>query len=137
MACTTKTLDYKCGCSTDVTGSAAYLRDQRFDISARLCPVCANALSERQSQATQRATELNKDLPSLTGTQKQIDWAETIRAKQAPGLRSLLATARTADATGQLLKLLQRADAKAWIDTRGRFYDHIWASITLYRHTPA
>lgn len=85
-----------------------------------LCPDCYRA--ERRAKAMDGIEALN--LPDLTGTSKQIAWAETLRGEVFHELKDLEKKAEKAaesdERTAEFLTWLKsQTDAKFWIDKRG------------------
>lgn len=65
----------------------------------------------------------NRDLPLLTGTDRQISWASTIRTKRLAGITALCGVA-------DYHACLQVTDAKWWIDHRDRTAIDLMAAAT-------
>lgn len=69
-------------------------RDNRREwLATQPCPKCAKAAREAENAAKNaEAAEANKaaNLPTLTGTLKQIAWAESIRAEKLAYLKGLV-----------------------------------------------
>ena len=63
------------------------------------------------------------DLPLLTGTDRQISWASTIRTKRLAGITALCGVA-------DYHACLQVTDAKWWIDHRDRMDVDLMAAAT-------
>lgn len=109
-------------------------------LSGRECPDCyAARIAAERAAATEAAKEANTGLPALTGSPKQIEWAETIRAKGIKQLRELLAKIDAIDPesyAGQEEKIakareiiadrMARSDSKYWIDNRASTWDLNW-----------
>lgn len=98
-------------------------------LTARVCQDCYR---EQQRQAAAEATQ---DLPALTGSDKQIAWATTIRAEAATSLRELrdalapyLDTdpANAAAAIKIVDDTLAQTAASYWIDHRLTRYNRQW-----------
>lgn len=138
-------ITYSCGHKDTVTlfGPTAE-RDRKIEWmeSKGLCPECYKVhISEQREKASKEAAAQAKDLglPLLTGSVKQIAWAETIRRKSFEDLKrvvtgsdstvsDMLQRLQTAQDTGTaaekelsvaLLKLIREPSAKWWIDHRG------------------
>lgn len=107
----------------------------------RLCPDCyAAKLAAERAAESAAAAEAAKTagLPALTGSEKQIAWAEAIRAKQAAGLAAIdqalanAPAAANADAVriGReiIAATIARTAAKDWIDGRDMVLDRTWLS---------
>lgn len=95
-------------------------RDRKVEyLASNVCYECYKA------EQTSAAKEQNKDLPELTGSEKQIAWAESIRAKKIQSLKSLLAKVeempvndQTQKATNIINDTINNASSKFWIDNR-------------------
>lgn len=96
-----QTINYTCGHSEQQQMYGKHSeRDRRAEyLGQRDCPACAARKSAEQAKAN--------GLPTLTGSDKQIAWATTIRER---ALRLL--PAERAD------KLRPETSAKWWIDNR-------------------
>lgn len=107
----------------------------------RLCPDCYRAKieAERAAESAAAAEAAQAEgLPALTGTPKQIAWAEAIRAQQMPALRELAEklTQAPADANADAVRIAQEIVAAAlactsahdWIEARGRVVGPHWIS---------
>ncbi|MDI5862130.1 hypothetical protein, partial [Shewanella xiamenensis] len=82
--------------------------------------ICADCYS-KQLQAS--AVESSKILPVLTGTEKQIAWAETIRSTAVNQLKMLKGMIDTSDPEshnplGIIDNEIQQNDSGYWIDNR-------------------
>lgn len=92
---------------------------------------CMDCLRKEEHAAAAKA---NADLPALEGSEKQIAWAETIRAKQIAELVKLetdiIPTAKTPEiadkATEAINAVKARTKASDWIDTRFQEYGGDW-----------
>jgi hypothetical protein len=115
-------------------------RDRQAEYeSGRLCYECYKAEQAKQrTAASQTAAEAAKasGLPSLTGSDKQVAWAETIRAvavQSLNALRPMLQAApdrKAADiAIGIIDATLARTSAHDWIESRPTTYDRAWLSV--------
>jgi len=121
-------ITYQCGHTiTEQLYGKHTERQRRIEAAQyRLCPDCYRA------QQLAKATEANAELPALTGSEKQISWAEQIRAEIIGELIELENVVAASDATGPDVeaKKLQIAAAAAtlrantsatyWIDNRDR-----------------
>jgi hypothetical protein len=83
-------ITHSCGCKEthNIVGKES-LRDGKADwLASRMCAACY------KQDRTTKAAEATNHLPALTGTEKQVAWAVTIRAalilKLAEDLRQLL-----------------------------------------------
>jgi len=95
------------------------------------CPACEKAAAAaKHSAANAEAAEANAEagLATLQGSDKQIAWAETIRAQFIPGLQAKLAevqskaTEANADQVAGCVAMIQsivdEQSASYWIDSR-------------------
>lgn len=116
-------------------------RDRQAEYEAgKLCYECYKAKQAEQRAAESKAAAeaaQSSGLPALTGSEKQVAWAETIRAAAAQSLgalRPMLAAApeanrKTADiAIGIIDATLARTSAHDWIESRAISYDRAWLS---------
>ncbi|WP_454887267.1 hypothetical protein [Sphingomonas oryzagri] len=87
---------------------AADIEREARRLARRTCAACYR---EKRTHAAQADTVLLLDLPlaSLEGSDKQVSWAETIRARRIAALIK---------AAGDVAPLAGRRDAKWWIDHR-------------------
>ena len=90
-----------------------------------VCAECykAERLKNEKAQVA-RINEVYPDLPALTGTPNQIEWAERIRAKAIPALMEVVGK-RVAipEFVDFGRKIMARTDAEYWIDRRAKFQD--------------
>jgi hypothetical protein len=116
-------------------------RDRQAEYeSGNLCYECYKARqAEKHAAESNAAAEAaqSSGLPALSGSEKQIAWAETIRATAAQSLgalRPMIAAApeahrKTADiALGIIDATLARTSAHDWIESRAIRYDRDWLS---------
>lgn len=128
-------ITHSCGCTvthnivgTNVNGErerkAAWLAD-------RMCSECYRKHQQEQAKAD------NADLPALTGSDKQIVWAETIRATAHKGLTDALGYVDAnkdkdpvmADkAISVINETLAKSDSRFWIDNRAVVFDVRWVA---------
>jgi len=114
-------------------------RDRQAEYeSGKLCYECYKAEQAKQRAAeSQAAGEAAKSsgLPVLTGSEKQIAWAETIRASASQSLNAMRpmlqaapeANRKAADiAIGIIDATLARTSAHDWIESRATSYDRAW-----------
>lgn len=92
-------------------------------LESRDCTDCWKAQQERErAEASAKAAETTADLAPLTGSQKQIAWATTIRAKFVEAAKNLNdRTNNSSRRTGQLWltdRILEHTEARWWIDYR-------------------
>lgn len=136
-------ITYACGHSDDVQIYGPYSgRDAQAErLAQKLCPACyqAKLAAERAAESAAAAEQAKSSgLPSLTGSAKQIAWAESIRAKAAAQLAELSAKLDAAPATANhaaiaiareiISSTLAQTDARAWIDSRDTNCDQHWLS---------
>ena len=90
---------------------------------SKLCSECyqAELTKQRERENAEAAKDMN--LPALTGTEKQVAWAETIRQQLLADLDSFIYRSTRGEMNPQLLGALEqvksRAEARWWIDNRG------------------
>ncbi len=108
--------------------------------SGRLCRACYLAeQAKNRADESKAAAETAKasGMPALTGTEKQIAWAETIRAAAAHSLNAIRpaleaapeAHRKAADiALGIIDAAMGRTSARDWIESRETTYDRAWLS---------
>jgi len=95
------------------------------------CPTCEKAAREaRNAKANAAAAQANASagLPALQGSDKQIAWAETIRAQFIPGLQAKRAevqskatdenAALVTQAVDMIQSIIDEQSASYWIDSR-------------------
>ena len=95
-------------------------------LGERLCLTCYKAQQQVSSVQAARANANAGDVPALSGSEKQIAWAETIRAAAIAATSTLLreTEARTgtpppAEVTAAYERLTRQSAATWWIDRRG------------------
>lgn len=113
-------------------------RDSRQSwLEGRDCPDCFKAKRDAQNaQVAEKAAETAKTegLPTLTGSPKQVAWAEVIRAVKVAELRELQSklvetpenTEKVAAARSIIESRIAKSEAKYWIDNREREYGRTW-----------
>lgn len=121
---------FKCGCAGNVIvwgDEAQRTKIAKDKFSTRVCPQCykrrfeAN-VAEGEAEAREYAQQNN--LPPLSGTEKQVKWAMTIRHKLIQRILAIYDEGTTEQAkadTGMYAvrqKLINRASSKWWIDNR-------------------
>lgn len=126
--------------TVQITGPIAGRDRQAEYESGKLCYECYKAKQAKQRAAeSQAAAEAAKSagLPALTGSEKQVAWAETIRAAAAQSLNdmrptlqaALAANRKGADiALGIIDATLARTSAHDWIESRAAGYGRAWLS---------
>jgi Ni,Fe-hydrogenase I small subunit len=104
-------------------------RDRKIAwLEGQNCPDCRKAeFNAANAQAAAQVTDA--DLPELNGSEKQVNWARTIRAQKAPKIREILAhtvaayqkddmAAAVAMVERVAYQVLDNAEARYWIDSR-------------------
>lgn len=106
--------------------------------SGKLCYECYKAKqAEHRAAESKAAAEASQSagMPALTGSEKQVAWAQTIRAAAAQSLNALRtmlqaapeANRKAADiALGIIDGTLARTSAHDWIESRAVSYDRTW-----------
>ena len=138
-------ITYECGHTTreQLYGKMAQ-RERTIERALdRLCHDCyASKLAEERAAESAAAAEAAKDagLPELTGSEKQIAWAESIRAKQVAELIELDKVLATAPAKTPeqveavrigrevVADMISRTSAKDWIEGRDTIVSMQWLS---------
>lgn len=95
------------------------------------CPDCYRAAKEAEKTAkNEAAAKENKEagLPELTGTPKQVAWAETIRGEKIKSVKAVLAKLDKSNALyaivdGLVSEVINNPSAKYWIDNRDVKFD--------------
>ena len=137
------TITYACGHTTreQLYGPMAQ-RERTIERALdKLCPECYAAKIEAERAAESAAAAeaaKNAGLPALTGSEKQIAWAESIRAKQVEILLKLDHALANAPATANadavrisreiIAATIARTAAKDWIDGRDKPLGRVWLS---------
>lgn len=109
-------------CGTNVRGE----RDSKKTwLESRDCSECY-----RKAQADKAAAD-NQDLPALSGSAKQVAWAETIRAASKKSLeeaRNIINPdhPKAAEVADLIDATLAKTEARYWIDNRGIAFDARW-----------
>ena len=98
---------------------------------SKLCYDCyQQKLAEERERENREAAEAAKDmnLPALTGTEKQVAWAETIRQQLLADLDTFIYRSTRGEVNPQLLGALEqiksKTEARWWIDRRGMDMSH-------------
>jgi hypothetical protein len=150
-------VNYACGHSDrmQVYGPTKDRQDIADREGRKDCPDCwRKAQDERNAAATLQAQADNTaaGLPTLTGSTRQIAWAETIRAaakanieaaignyEQAVAFNSMLSAPRAipplADLIAFAARVMRQAGARYWIDRREEFGDPRSTGSYLFRRT--
>ncbi len=98
------------GFDAQVARKARWLRTTQ----CRTCFIADKQVEQAREAAGNEAAIAHLDLPELTGSERQITWAATIRARRLAAL--MVDPITTADA--DCAACLQISDAKWWIDHR-------------------
>lgn len=121
-----------------------------------LCDACQRAefkAAHEAKVAAASADPRNADLPSLTGSEKQVAWATALRLEAIQKIedtaQTLIASAQKADAAQfsseqvremvdaialAAIELRDRTEARDWIDTRDQSGSHLLAMRMRGRH---
>lgn len=137
------TVSHSCG-HTSVQNLVGAEKDRSSKIAwfgRTLCSACYKAEQDaKRAAATQAAVDATSELPALTGSEKQIVWATTIRAEAVNAVDAKYAAmvaAHGADAQGAdevrsaIAALKAKTDSKFWIDNRnfGKAYSYWLRSV--------
>lgn len=134
---------FRCGHKEEVMLSGRIEYRKRLlslDQGKGLCPECKKKAFERKSAAMAEEAErrsIERGYPTLSGSIKQISWANTIRAKAVIFFKAKARFFGNAEKTKQIMQELKElinnnTDASFWIDNRSRFvlertnYLRIW-----------
>ena len=109
-------------------------RQRQADYEAtKDCPDCyRERLAKERDEELRKALEVNSQLslPELSGSSKQVAWAETIRAKKIKDLLDLKSRLQESDNKQIAIDIIDnrigREDAKYWIDNRDTNYNPEW-----------
>jgi hypothetical protein len=105
-----------CGCTTTLVlfGKESGRDYAKARAAEQKCPACAAAAAAEASEAA--------GLPALAGSDKQVAWAQKIRAQFLAKVDGMApAPAALADqAQAVIAQLRARGDAKFWIDNRDK-----------------
>lgn len=113
---------YTCG-HTGVIGLFGHSSEREWRKSReeeKLCPDCFEAeLKKKNEEALKASQEL--DLPELTGSPKQVEWATTLRLKALTTIREDSKLSTNPEIIYRILDYLSREETEArfWIDRRG------------------
>lgn len=124
-------ITHTCGCTIthQIYGKVSERAGREEWLAEQPCKEC------RYKAQNEAAAEANRDMPELTGSVKQIAWAETLRAKAAKSLNSMRETivARRDRGPAEADKLLAiidetlaQTESRYWIDTRNSSFDVRW-----------
>lgn len=142
---------HRCGHTTEQQIYGTDVRGERERTAARLarglCPSCtAEQRAAEHAVATAAATEAAaaESLPALSGSQKQVAWAETIRRTVLDAMTTEAAAVIAKDPTRIDVDLVTRyghqafarqTDAAWWIDNgRGNWMTAVRAALTPADH---
>lgn len=130
-------IEHVCGHTTtaDITGPSTHgQRERKAEwLATQLCPACARAqrdAAHRQQAEDAAHTVVASHWPALTGSEKQIAWADQIRVAAVADMEQRLTKQLTADVAEQALAYwthaaLRQTDASWWIDNRARILPSI------------
>ncbi len=120
---------FRCGCAGHVQAfgnRSDRERKANWLAERRACEPCFAAEREAQQKAEQEAAKAQAEeweLPALEGTEKQVAWAERIRADLVKAIEAVraLGNLETCDPDGffeeGVVDVLARSDVQFWIDT--------------------
>lgn len=116
------TITYKCGHEETVNLYGSYDdRERKIEwLKTQDCPHCKNA----QLKAKVEGIKESKVLPDLTGSEKQISWADEIRAlfvNYYDTFAPMVKTSKPEMLTVIRDWLISKTDSKFWIDNRSYF----------------
>lgn len=124
------TVTHTCNHQVDhqITGPVKGRQNRADWLATQPCTAC------KRGEATQAAAKANSALPALEGTDKQIAWAETIRATQVAKLTELrdrlVKIANSPEVAAKVETIIaaeiNRTKASEWIDTRDMTYGDHW-----------
>jgi len=138
------TIEHICGHSEDmqIYGPTRERQGKADWLASRDCAECyARKLQAQRAEASAQAAAQSAaaGLPALTGSDKQVAWAESIRAAAVAILiplrdklrnppRALSAEEITAQSTAISIveAALARTSAHEWIESRATIYDVVW-----------
>ena len=118
---------YGCGCQDTVQlGGKGSDRESKLEwLSRSNCPACHD----------RKIAEASADLPTLTGSEKQVAWANKIRLAANRKLDALIKTVDSAPNLSDkskaqyrkvLIKTKNKTRASWWIDNRDELFDIPW-----------
>jgi len=119
------------GCKADENG----LKEAR-NMTKEAVTEYYQRLAEEKRAAEKRQAPVSIELTPLTGSEKQIAWANDIRQRIVQDLEEALTAGEDAEMLPKALSLLERVvnahtDAKFWIDGRGIGEATPWAMMTI------
>ncbi|MGI5840148.1 MAG: hypothetical protein ACOX8W_10885 [bacterium] len=121
-------INYSCGHKGTVGLVGKYSeRERKIEwMEQGVCPDCYKAQQEAKRAAENKAAAVaaaDAGLPALKGSEKQINWANSIRADLITGLEKIRALAIEANQpqaiVGTIDAIINNGSAKFWIDNRG------------------
>ncbi len=101
--------------------------------TCRTCFIAEKRSEQAHAAAQDSAAVAHLDLPALTGSDRQIAWASTIRAKRLATVVASSAIGAESDHRACLLV----TDAKWWIDNRDLPATDLLAKVALWAAVPA
>lgn len=121
-------INYSCGHKGTVGLVGKYSeRERKIEwMEQGVCPDCYKAQQEAKRAAENKAAAVaaaDAGLPALKGSEKQINWANSIRADLITGLEKIRTLAIEANQpqaiVGTIDAIINNDSAKFWIDNRG------------------
>ena len=123
-ACGHEQAHYIPGFATQQARKANWLRTTK----CRACFAADKRLAQAENAATDAAAIADLDLPALIGSERQVSWASTIRARRL----AVLLSAEVGDSQNERPCQLV-TDAKWWIDHRDLDDAALLAQASLFR----
>lgn len=118
------TVKFSCGHTGEIEVFGKAEAREKAVYKAENYQVCPECRAKEREENIRRAAEENREagMVPLAGSEKQIAWAETIRAKIIGEIEALPAEAgKPAELKGQILDFYKKeTSAKAWIDMRDK-----------------
>ncbi|MGI5840535.1 MAG: hypothetical protein ACOX8W_12970 [bacterium] len=121
-------VNYSCGHKGTVSLVGKYdERKRKIEwMQQGVCPDCYKAQQAAKREAENKAAAVaaaDAGLPALKGSEKQINWANSIRAELIAGLEKIRTLAIEANQpqaiVGTIDAIINNDSAKFWIDNRG------------------
>ena len=121
-------VNYSCGHKGTVNLVGKYVeREKKIEwMQQGVCPDCYKAQQTAKREAENKAAAVaaaDAGLPALKGSEKQINWANSIRAELIAGLEKIRTLAIEANQpqaiVGTIDAIINNDSAKFWIDNRG------------------
>lgn len=121
-------VNYSCGHKGTVNLVGKYVeREKKIEwMQQGVCPDCYKAQQAAKREAENKAAAVaaaDAGLPALKGSEKQINWANSIRADLITGLEKIRTLAIEANQPQAIIDIIDgiinNDAAKFWIDNRG------------------